>query len=470
MKILSPFLSLLCFLGLLMLTGCSSTHKTTKLTTLAPEPETTDTLILPLKDSFINLPVKIEMKGLSDLLNQHFNGLIYHDSLIEDDNIRLKIWKEAPIQLSIQDKKIKSVLPLRAVITYRIGTDKLGFPIYDERDLFLNGTVRLLSSVKLSNWSFTTQTQIETLVWKENPSIKILGQDISVANLVNPAIGLFKKTIEQQIDASLRESLNFKPRILEAVNALRQPQLLSETYESRLVIDPKELYITDSQTDDSGLFFGMGIKAHIYTVLGQTPKFNNPQPILKPVKEIPDRADVSLLISSTYKEAARLILKNFQGQSFGEGKKQVRITEVALWQKAGKLVVKLHLEGSVTGAVYLSGYPQFNSVTQEVYFDQLDYVLDTKNALLKSADWLASNRMLIAFQQLCRYSLAEQFEELKENLITYTRHYSLSPGVYLDGELHSLDFVKFELGTNALSAHLLLKGKMAVSVSGWEGK
>lgn len=459
------FYSVLLF-GFVITAGCSSGRKTIEISTLAPEPETTDSLILPAKNSYINLPVRIEMNGLADLLNQHFNGLIYHDSLIEEDNIRLKIWKEAPVSLSIQDKKIKSVLPLRAVVTYRIGTNKLGFPIYDERTLYLNGIVTLISSVKLSNWSFITQTHINQLVWKENPSIQILGQNVSVANLVNPAIGLFKKTIEQQIDQSLRESLNFKHRVLEAVNALRQPQLLSETYESRLVVDPKELYISDSQTDTSALYFGMGIKANIYTVLGQIPEIKSHLPLLRPVKEIPDRAEVALLISSTYKEAARLVLKNFQGQSFGEGKKQVRITGVALWQKAGKLIVKLNLEGSVKGNIYLSGYPQFNAVTQEVYFDQLNYLLDTKNALLKSANWLASNRMLIAFQQLCRYSLAEQFEELKTNLVTYTRHYPLSPGIYLDGQLDTFDFVKFELGAESLFAHLILKGKLIIELKG----
>lgn len=456
---------------LIVLAGCGAGQKATEIQTLLPEADPAVEVAVSAPDSYINLPVRIDIKGLSEVLNNNLEGLIYHDSIIEDDDVKMKVWKEAPIELSVHQKKIKSILPLRAVITYRLGTDKLGIPLYNDRELFLNGIVTLESSALLTRWTIKTNTRIQSLVWKENPSIKVLGQNISVANLVNPAVGLFKKTIERQIDQSLQEVLDFKPQVTEAVNALSKPFLLSETFESHLWVKPEELYVTDSDFDEQTLFFSMGLKAKISTILGKAPEnIDNSKWKLVPVKEIPNRVDMAILVTSTYEEAARLMKKNFQGEIFGEGKKQVRITDVAIWQKGGKLIVALTLSGSVKGNIYLNGYPQFNATTEEVYFDQLDYVLDTRNVLLNSANWLASNKMLIAFQQLCRYSMAEQIAELKKNIDDFTQHYPITEGVFLEGEMETFDFLKFELGSRALYAHLMIKGKLGIVLESRSGE
>ena len=58
------------------------------------------------------------------------NWMIYEDTKIEDDDIQISIWKLAPISITNLDGKIKTVLPLKAAIKYRIGTDKLGIALY----------------------------------------------------------------------------------------------------------------------------------------------------------------------------------------------------------------------------------------------------------------------------------------------------------------------------------------------------
>jgi hypothetical protein len=56
--------------------------------------------------------------------------------------------------------------------------------------------------------------------------------------------------------------------------------------------------------------------------------------------------------------------------------------DVAIWHKNGKIVIALDLLGTVNGKIYLTGFPQYDDKTKEIYFDELDYVLDTKNKLM----------------------------------------------------------------------------------------
>jgi hypothetical protein len=68
------------------------------------------------------------------------------------------------------------------------------------------------------------------------------------------------------------------------------------------------------------------------------------------------------------------------------------------------IVIALDLLGTVNGKIYLTGFPH-DDKTKEIYFDELDYVLDTKNKLMRTADWLAQGLILRKIKENCRYSI-----------------------------------------------------------------
>ncbi|MFK5283329.1 DUF4403 family protein, partial [Lacticaseibacillus paracasei] len=83
-------------------------------------------------------------------------------------NIEVKIWKVAPIQFynntsRIDNGTLKTTLPLKVAIKYRIGTEKLGLKLYNIKEFNLNGVVTLVSEVDLLNWKLTTKTKLEAI-------------------------------------------------------------------------------------------------------------------------------------------------------------------------------------------------------------------------------------------------------------------------------------------------------------------
>src|SRR6185436_4071102 len=106
--------------------SCSTSQK---LETLKPEPDDASPLVYDANPSFINLPITVKLTDIENQTNALLNGLIYEDNNIKDDDIEMKVWKQAPIKIqndpSNPDKKIKTILPLKATVKYRIGTKKL---------------------------------------------------------------------------------------------------------------------------------------------------------------------------------------------------------------------------------------------------------------------------------------------------------------------------------------------------------
>ena len=169
------------FSVLAVLTSCSSTSK---LETLKPEPDDASPLVYDSSPSFINLPITVKLRDIENQTNTLLNGLIYEDNNIQDDDIEMKIWKQAPIKIqndpSNPNKRIRTILPLKANIKYRIGTKKMGIELYDVREFNLNGVITLNSSVGLTNWKLNTKTELKSLDWNESPTMSVFGKNMPI--------------------------------------------------------------------------------------------------------------------------------------------------------------------------------------------------------------------------------------------------------------------------------------------------
>ena len=456
-------IALLC--TVLLFSGCSVTQK---IDTVKPEPDTTGVIAYETETSFINMPVSIKLKDIAFQTNKILNGLIYEDNNITDDALELKIWKQAPIEIKEENGKIKTILPLKILAKYRYGTQAFGVSMYDTREFNMNGVITLVSDINLSNWKVQTTTSLKTLDWKESPSINIAGKSVAITYLMNPAIRIFKSKLEKTIDDAMKKSMDFKPNVMDALAKISNPVEMSAAYESWLRLVPLELYTTDAVLKKDVITMEMGLKCNMETFIGQQPKnnFDKDKIVLKPVTKMPNEITANIAAISTYADAAKIMNKNFQGQEFGSGSKKVKVLNVDLWQKDSKMIIALQLSGSLNGTIYLAGYPQYNSLTKEIYFDQLDYVVDTKSRLIKTANWLAQGMILRKMQESCRYSIQPNLEEGKANMMKYLSNYSPMPGVFINGKSDGIEFKKIKLTSNAIIAFLSIKGKINVSIDG----
>lgn len=448
-----------------LLSACSSSNK---IATLKPEPDDATPLLYETEVSFINLPISVKLKDIENQTNSILNGLIYEDAIIVDDDIEMKVWKQAPIKITNSAGKIKTILPLKANVKYRIGTKKMGIEMYDIQEFNLDGIVTLMSDASLTNWKLNTKTELKSLEWKESPTMTVFGKNVPVTYLINPALKIFKSKIEKKIDDSLGKSMDFKPNVLAALEKVCAPFLMNDSYETWLRIAPVELYVTDSRLKNDTFVLDMGLKCNMETFIGKEPasKFNANKIVLKSVLKIPQDISANIVAVSSYIEASRIMTRNFKGQEFGSGSKKVTVQNVSIWHKAGKMIIALDILGSINGTIYLAGFPKYNHTTKEVYFDQLDYALDTKNKLMRTANWLAQSLIINKIEQNCRYSIKANLDEAQKNIMVYLKNYSPMQGVFVNGNVQNIEFDKIQLTNQAIIAFIKIKGNVNVSVNG----
>ncbi|MFA9193665.1 DUF4403 family protein [Flavobacterium sp. FBOR7N2.3] len=457
--------------SIITIMGCSSSQK---IATLKPEPDDATPIVYNNVPSFINLPVKIKLKDIENQTNSLLNGLIYEDNIIEDDDIEMKIWKLAPITIkssnALNADKITTILPLKATIRYRIGTKTMGVSLYNTKEFNLNGIVTLNSNVSLSNWKLKTQTELSSLDWKESPTMTVFGKNMPVTYLINPSIKLFKSKIEKKIDAAIEKSMDFKPNVLAALEKICTPFQMNEAYESWLRIVPVEIYSTAAHLKNDSFVLQMGMKCNMETIIGQTPesKFDANKIALKAVTKIPNQITANIVAVSSYQDASRIMKKNFTGEEFSSGTRKVKVQDVNIWHKSGKMVIALDLIGSLNGTIYLAGLPKYNSEKKEIYFDDLDYVLDTKNKLMRTANWLAQGLILRKIKESCRYSIKTNLDEAKKTMLDYLNNYSPMPGVFVNGKMEDIQFQKIELSQNAIIAFVKVNGEINITVDGFK--
>jgi hypothetical protein len=449
--------------------SCSPSQK---ISSLKPEPDDASPLVYENTTSFITLPITIKLKDIEHQSNALLNGLIYEDSNIEDDDIEMKVWKLAPITIENTNEKsgerIKTTLPLKVLVKYRIGTKTLGTEFYKTQEFNLNGVVTLTSDVSLINWKLSTKTELNSLDWNESPTTTVFGKNIPVTYLINPAIKLFKSKIERKIDEAVEKSMDFKPNVLIALEKICMPFQMSEDYESWLRIVPLEIYTTNSKLQNDQFSLQMGMKCNIETLIGQQPasKFDLNKITLKPVTKIPNQITANIVTVSTYNDASKIMKKNFAGQEFESGGKKVKVEDVEIWHKKGKMVIALDLSGSVNGKIYLAGFPQYNDKSKEISFNDLDYVLDTKNKLMRTANWLAQGLVLRKIKENCRYSIQSNLDAGKNTITSYLKNYSPMPGVFINGKIEDIQFQKVQLTNNAIIAFIQVNGEINISING----
>ena len=449
----------------LLFIGCSTTQK---IEALKPPPSENTPMVFNTKASYVNMPLEITLAEIENQLNKALIGDIYSDTDIEKDKTELKITKTGAIQLREINGKIETIFPLKIWAKFKYGIDFMG--LNDTKEVNLNAILTVTSDVKLSNWKLETNSKINDIQWTESPSINIAGKNIPITYIINPAISIFKTKISTKIDEAIQKTCDFKPQVLNVLEKMSAPFLMSEQYQTWFKLIPLEVNVTDAILSDSKIKMNLGLKCNMQTIVGMKPKisFDKLTIQFKAVDKINEKFTANVAAISTYESASKVISNNFKGKAFGSGSKTIVIQKVDLWQKEGKIIIALDMTGSINGTIYLSGIPNYNAVTKEIYFDQMDYVLNTKGLLTKTASWLLQGVILKKIEENCRYSIKQNLEEGKKSMLPYLNNYSPMKGVFVNGMTGDFEFEKIDISNKAIIAFITTTGKMNVKIDGME--
>lgn len=439
---------------------------TSKITN-APKPQESynkyeDTPLL----SYLTIPVLITVDDLVYSLNKSTSGeALYEDFSYSDNNndgLMLSIWKSQNISLSFYGNTIKYRIPLKIWLKKDL---LFGAAAEAEGELALNfkTTYRLNT-----DWTITTQTEVEWHEWITRPVLKTGLGSISVETIANVALNRSKRALAQALDEYVSQEINLRPYVQSAWNAIQEPVLLDEQYKMWTKTTPLSISMTPIQTVGNAIQAKIAIECMNDVTFGKEPAFrsNSILPGLTLVDDVPEEFMMQFAAEVPFPEAERLAREAMAGQTFESGKKKVKIEDVRLWGSDDKVVVNTRLSGSFNGEIYFIGKPEFNPIDNSLEVKDLDFHVDTRNTLLRSASWLFKGPIRKKMASAMTFPLAENIGAVRSSAQEALTNYEIQPGILLNGRLDSVGVQQVRVTPAGIRADLFSKGKVGVDVKG----
>lgn len=424
--------------------------------------------------SVINIPVNISMAEVEKQINSQLKDLIYEDNSLENndnDNFLLKVWKREPITIQAVNDLFNITVPLKIWAKGGVQLDKLGINISEFKETAFSLNVHFVSKISVdSSWQVHTSTSANGFDWVSKPTLKIGFIEFSLAPIAGRIIDKQQDILAKKIDGQVAQKIDIKKYIQRGWNTIQQPILLSRQYETWLKVIPAQVMMTPLTGQGKQAKALVGIKCYTETVIGLKPEVTiNPViPSLQTVNQIPDIVQIGLSGEISHEYASKVVKERFLNKSylFNDGKYNITLISIDLYGSGENLVIKAGVTGSIDGIIYLKGKPYYDPATQAVSLQGLDYDLDTKNKLVKTASWLAKGKFIKSMQEAFKIPLGNQISQAKELIQANLTNKQIAKGIILNGQLEELTPSDVYITPTSIIATVLAKGKVDVKIDG----
>jgi hypothetical protein len=450
------------FLFLFIFFSCKTSFKPEKPeASYEPKPRIYDKQL-----SFFNLPIEIATSDIEKKINEYVKGTLYEDNSFDDNNedgLKCLVKKHSDIKLDALQNRIKITVPLDVSGKYKA----MGITV-DFKGIL---SASYVTAITLEDdWKMRTVTKSAGHEWIKKPTIDLYLFELPVTTIADAAIKGQQTYISREIDKAINEYVDLKEYAKEYLTPLYEPIQVSETYKTWLKIQPVEVLVTQLNAANKKIKFGMGLKAYTETIIGSKPLPADKAkvPPMKIVEVLNDDFHIGLAALVSYQDAAKLLHEQFvvTPYTYTDGKKSVTVTAIDLWGQKNKLVLSLGLKGSVKGMIYLTGVPYYEAKSRNIKMSETDFHLDTKNKLLKSANWLLHGTFAKKIEQYLYFEIGKELDAAKKECQSYFNNYELSKGVFLNGKLNEIETSKIFLLEDAIVTIVDVKGKASVKVEG----
>jgi len=141
----------------------------------------------------------------------------------------------------------------------------------------------------------------------------------------------------------------------------------------------------------------------------------------------------------------------------------LRVEGVQLYGSGDKLILALQVSGGVNGTVYATGTPVFDEGLGMLRFVDLDFTMDTRNVLVRSANWMFHQNILASLKSQAFIDLSGQLQTLRSRLTSALTR-DLGPNARLEGEVATLRPSGVYPTAGGVEVHIIAEGSMWVEL------
>ncbi len=427
-------------------------------------------ILPPLTPSNVNVPINFKATDIEQLLNRKITGVIYDDQSFDGDDLKLRATKTQNINIQLSGLTMNYRVPISIWMFKKLFSSG----ITGVRGLEAEGELALIFRTTLNiqnDWTLKSQTEVVSYEWIKNMALKTGLGNVDVKYIANRFLESSRATLAGSIDKAITESVDLRNQIGNAWQIMQTPIKVSDDYRMWVKITPQNVSMTPLQNAGDKLQSIVTVSGITEVKSGETTPSFLSNTNLPPFQMTNAAGGSDFLVNLTsdipYSEAERLANKMMVGQVFEPGGKKIRIEKIQLFGQNDKIIVNTTLSGAYNGSVYLIGKPVFNAATNTIELKDVDYELNTRSFLAKSAAWLFDKTIIRKIQESAKFDILPQLTGMQDMLNNMLREYKFNNNVMIQGNVSGLKVNEMLLTKSGIRTYITSSGNLNMNLGGF---
>jgi hypothetical protein len=269
--------------------------------------------------------------------------------------------------------------------------------------------------------------------------------------------------LRQQFDSVVPAVADLKPAADSMWRAMLKPVAMDTASTVWFTMSPDAVSLAPLVGTGDAVTTAIALTAHPRVVVGTRPSSDaRPLPSLTLANKT-NGIHVPLDIEIPFDELGRRATALLSGEVAGKG---MRVGQITAWGVGDTVVVKVGVEGKVSGSLYLVGKIGYDVTTRSLLIGDLRYTLESSSKMSSIKASLGASRIRSALADATRHgrlAVGDQVERLKAQLGDLLNR-PIAPGVTLTGGVTDVRLDRLFATPTAFVLRVVLDGEARIDV------
>jgi Domain of unknown function (DUF4403) len=231
-----------------------------------------------------------------------------------------------------------------------------------------------------------------------------------------------------------------------------------------LQVNPQRIRINNLYAKDDSLYVYLGLSARPVISFEKPVEYRTILPAIGPVSR---QQGFSIFLDAmlNYDSLSNILNRHIANKEFdfnkGPVKKKFIIQDCRLYGTGNeKLIIKVNFTGTDNGTFYLTGKPVYSKENHILEIKNIDFDIKSKDALLKTSEWLFSRKIINEISKNTRFDLTSYIDSAK---LTINRQLNqeLVKGIRSYGQINDIQLI----GVYPLGQSLVIRSNCSGDLS-----
>ena len=381
---------------------------------------------LPRATSEINIPIEIPFSMIEDNLNKALGQKLFAEKGLDLGSgffTDIDVNRTGLIKLSTLDsKKMAIKIPMKMAGDLKFEKRIFGQNVNTAIPFDESLTPEISFRPKVGqNWDFSLE-DINIENYGRSMKYNLLGFEIDLDPMIRKQL---QGVLNNQLSASNLTRLDFREIAQEAWDNFSKPIEIDQDGVTAFVYTkPTKLKIREEVTADQKLRFFLGIEGEVYSQVGKTPQtIKTPLPNITYNESSENKLDIMIPLAISYEELDQYLNENLAGKRFRTDKRtELEVSNLESQSFGDRTLLKMDFlairkgRKQIKGEMYLVGKPKYDAATESIRFDEIEFDINTKNLLARSATWMKQGQVITQIKKVASYPIGEYLAEARREL------------------------------------------------------